>query len=138
MYGGGGGENASMIKFGGDCSIWKNFNLFVSSSSSFIMEDDCMVSYGVTIWCGDGHQVLNRNNNQIINVQKEPLVIGKHSWISNNVLITKNAKIPPNTIIGMGSVVSKKFTEEYTCIAGNPAQVVKHNIDWTRKNIYEK
>jgi hypothetical protein len=31
----------------------------------------------------------------------------------------------------MASVVSKRFTEEYTCIAGNPACVVKQNVYWT-------
>lgn len=128
------GGKHCVVKIGKNCSIWKNFELFVSGSSSFIMEDDCMISYNVTIWCGDGHQVLNKDNNEIINLQKEPLVIGTHSWISNNVLITKNAKIPTNTIIGMGSVVSKKFKEENTCIAGNPATVVKRNINWSRKN----
>ena len=135
--GGGGGKKTSMFKFGEKCSFWKNFNLFVTGGTSFYMGNDCMISYDVTVWCGDGHQVIDNHSQEIINVQKEPLNIGNHTWISNNVLITKNAKIPPNTIVGMGSVVSKKFTEEYTCIAGNPATVVKQNINWNRKNINE-
>lgn len=134
IWGGGGICKNTVVKLGDKCSIWKKFELFVSGSSSFIMENDCMISHNVTIWCGDGHQIVNKDNNEIINLQKEPLVIGTHSWISNNVLITKNAKIPPNTIVGMGSVVSKKFIEENTCIAGNPARIVKRNITWSREN----
>lgn len=96
-----------------------------------------MISYNINIWCGDGHKIMDISNNQVINIQKEPLVIGSHTWISNNVSITKNAKIPNNSVVAMGSVVSKKFEEENTCIAGNPAVVVKRNITWNRKNIYE-
>ena len=132
------GGGKPFIKIGENCSFWKNVEIFVSSSPGFVMGNDCMVSYNITIWDGDGHQVTDKNTGEIINKQKEPLIIGDHCWISNNVYITKNAKIPNNTIVAMGAVVSKKFEEENTVIAGNPSKVVKKDVDWNRKNIYEE
>lgn len=130
-----GGDKKSSIKIGNSCTFWNNFQLFVNGCASFEMGDDCMCSYDIQIWCGDGHRVINKTNGDVVNLQKRPLSIGRHCWISNNVLMTKNAVIPNNTIVGMGAVVSGKFEQEYTCIAGNPAKVVKHNVDWDRKNI---
>jgi acetyltransferase-like isoleucine patch superfamily enzyme len=43
----------------------------------------------------------------------------------------KNAVIPNHSIIGIASVVTKQFFEEYTCIAGNPAKVIKTNVAWS-------
>lgn len=37
--------------------------------------------------------------------------------------------------VGACSLVNKKFEEEYTIIAGNPARVVKRQINWDTKNI---
>lgn len=133
-----GGSKKSFVKIGDACTIWKNFQLFVSSSASFEMGEDCMCSYDIQIWCGDGHRVIDKTSGSVTNFQKRPLSIGQHCWISNNVLMTKNAVIPDNTIVGMGSVVSGKFEQKHTCIAGNPARVVKTNVDWDRKNIYEQ
>ena len=60
------------------------------------------------------------------------------SWIGNDVKITKKAFIPNNTIVGIGSVVSSKFEEENTVIAGNPAKVVKRGVKFDRlaPNVY--
>jgi acetyltransferase-like isoleucine patch superfamily enzyme len=59
--------------------------------------------------------------------------------IENNVYVSSSAKIAPgvkiasNNLVGIGSVVIGKFDESDTIILGNPAKVVKKNIDW-RKN----
>lgn len=136
LYVGGGGKNTS-VSIGENVSVWRNFKLYVTGDSNFVLGDDCMLSYDITIWNGDGHSVLDKGTGEVLNTQKEPLYIGSHCWIGNNVSITKNARIPDNSIVAMCSVVSKKFDEEYTCIAGNPAKIVKNNVNWSRKNIYE-
>lgn len=45
-------------------------------------------------------------------------------------------RIPANTIVGMGTLMTKAFEEEYTVLAGMPAQVKKRGIVWDRKSIY--
>lgn len=43
----------------------------------------------------------------------------------------KNSQIAPNSVIGTKSVVTGKFTEENTILAGSPAKIVKRNINWS-------
>lgn len=100
-----------------------------NSNNKIIIGEECMISYNVLIYNTDGHPVYDRNSKKIINRTKN-LTIGSHTWIGAYSKILKNSFIPPNNIIGMGSVVSKKFKKQYSVIAGNPAKVVKKDVDW--------
>ena len=55
-------------------------------------------------------------------------------WVGNQVIILKGTEIADNCVVGSGSVVTKKFTNNLV-IAGNPARVVKENIDWKFERI---
>jgi len=56
--------------------------------------------------------------------------------IKDNIYIGSASKIAPGVIvasvniIGLGSVVMGDFVESETIIIGNPAKIVKKNIDW--------
>lgn len=39
--------------------------------------------------------------------------------------------------IGARSVVTRGFKEEYTSIAGNSAQIVRHDVEWKRETAYK-
>ena len=67
----------------------------------------------------------------------QDVVIGNHVWFGSGVCITKGALVPDNSVVGMRSLVTKKFTEPHTVIAGCPARVVRTGIDWDRKSINE-
>lgn len=57
-----------------------------------------------------------------------PIKIGKNVMLGNYVRVCKGVTIGDNTIIGANSVVTKDIPAN--CIAvGNPAKVVKENID---------
>jgi len=99
-------------------------------NGSLIIGDDCLFSTGILIRLDDGHTIFDKDTKSVINKQKNPLVIGNRCWIGEGVRINKNARIPSDSVIGNGSVVSSKFTEEFTAIAGNPAKVVKTGIGW--------
>ncbi|MDR1976641.1 MAG: hypothetical protein LBQ18_06575 [Campylobacteraceae bacterium] len=106
-------------------------------NTGLIIGEDCMISVGIIIRAADGHTVLDRKTNNILNHPQGLVTIGDHCWIGQNVNLTKNAKLPNNTIVGMAAVVTKSFTEEYTAIAGNPAKVVKRDVTWDRKAIWQ-
>ena len=89
----------------------------------------CMLSNNIHIW-GDGHSVLDFKTGEVLNKPKGPIVIGDHCWIGERVTLTKNAQIPNDCIVGIASVVTKKFTEEHCLLAGAPAKVVKTGITW--------
>lgn len=89
-----------------------------------------MLSNNITFQMSDAHSVLDKNTKKIINRVTHPVIVGKHSWISRNVIFTKSASIAPNTIVGNGAVVTKEFKEEYIAIAGNPAKIIKRDVVW--------
>lgn len=57
-----------------------------------------------------------------------PIIIGENCWIGTNVRICKGVTIGDNSVIAANSVVTKDIPAN--CIAaGNPARIVKYNID---------
>ena len=52
-------------------------------------------------------------------------------------MITKDVIIPNNCVVGMGAVVTRKNFLENSVIAGNPAKIVKTNINWDAQSIHE-
>lgn len=93
--------------------------------------DDCMFSILEQIWASDTHTVIN-NKKEIMNIGHH-VKIGNHVWVGADVSILKNTVIADNCIIGTKSCVSGNFTKPGCVIAGNPARIVKENINWTRQ-----
>ena len=58
------------------------------------------------------------------------ITIAPNCYIASAVRFAPGASIASETIIGIGSVVTKKFVEPKTLIAGNPAIVKKTNYSW--------
>lgn len=123
------GSNSKLIVNDGVHSNGTQFNLF--GETEVIIGENCLFSWNVNIFPCDGHRIFDKNTGKPLSV-KSKLVIGNHCWIAHGCIITKNGSLPDNTIVGAGSVVSKKFEKEYTVIAGNPAKVVKEGIRWER------
>ena len=57
-----------------------------------------------------------------------PVVVGDNCWIGRNVSIMKGVTIGENCVIAANSVVTKSIPAN-CIVAGNPAKVVKTNID---------
>lgn len=51
-------------------------------------------------------------------------------WIGHCMLGNKNVVLPKDTIVGTGVVVTRSFDEENIVIAGNPAKIIKENVQW--------
>lgn len=58
------------------------------------------------------------------------VTIGDYVYVGSNVLIAPGVSIGDVNLIGMGSVVTRSVNSSKSIIAGNPAVVVKENIDW--------
>ncbi len=100
-----------------------------NSNSSLKIGKNCMFSWGINVFNTDAHPIYNLNKSKIINKVKS-LSIGDHVWVGANATILKNSIIPQNSIIGWGAVVSGVFSKENTIIAGNPAKVVRKDVQW--------
>ncbi len=53
-----------------------------------------------------------------------PVTIKRDAWIAPGAIILCGVTIGENSVIGAGSVVTRDV-EPYTCVAGNPAEVIK-------------
>lgn len=124
----------STIKIGENFSnSGGQLQLFAGGGENCNLEigNDCMFSRDIVIYAHDGHNMLN-SDGKIINTPKSSVEIGNHVWIGHGVHICKGTKISNNSIIGMASLVNKRFERENIIIAGNPAKVVKEDINWVR------
>ncbi|RLJ64375.1 transferase family hexapeptide repeat protein [Lacinutrix venerupis] len=56
--------------------------------------------------------------------------IGDNNYIGSSCKFAPGVKIGSINIVGLGSVVTNSFNTNNNIIAGNPAKIVKNNIDW--------
>lgn len=95
---------------------------------------DCLLSANICLRTGDSHSILDATTGKRTN-RSRSIVIGEHVWIGNTVLIFKGVQIGAHSIVGGGSVVSGKKFPDNVLIAGNPATIIRNNIDWTDERI---
>ncbi len=131
------GSYNSYLKIAKDCSIEScRFVLTNERNSSISIGEDCLLSSNIVFRANDGHAIYDIKTHEILNHPKR-IVIGAHVWIGEDVKVLKGTIIAENTVVATGSVVSKKFEEAFIAIGGNPAKVIKNNINWDRKHIKE-
>jgi acetyltransferase-like isoleucine patch superfamily enzyme len=100
----------------------------------FVMGDDCLLSWGIKARTSDGHSVIDLKTLTAINLPS-PISIGHHVWICEDVKIMKGAKIPDNSIVAAGAIVTKSFEDIYanSIIGGIPAQIIRTGVTWDRR-----
>ena len=130
--------NNSILKIGNNNMFYGVYIHLKDNDSSVTIGNDCLISWCNYIWCTDGHTLTDLEGNPINHAKS--IEIGDHVWIGKDVKICKNTKIADNSVIGWGSIVTKKFKKQNVVIAGNPAKIVKENINWDSRCIsqYEK
>lgn len=72
-----------------------------------------------------------------IHSDSKPIVIGENVWIGENARICKGVNIGDNAIIAADSVVTKDVPANAVA-AGNPAKIVKTDIDKTTISKFKK
>ena len=61
------------------------------------------------------------------------IIIGNKCYIGSAVRFMPGTKIGNNTIVAMGSVVTKKFSQDYLMVGGVPAKIIRENYDWASR-----
>lgn len=79
------------------------------------------VEFGKRVILGGRNSSLWTHNRQ----RTLPIEIGDYSYVGSEIRIAPGGRIPPKCIVGIGSVITKEFEEEYKLIAGVPARAVK-------------
>lgn len=104
-----------------------NANCIINAGSLIKMGDDCLLSWNIMILDGDGHDIYLQNG--IYSEIETNIFIGTHVWICANSTILKGALISDDSIVGAGTIVSKKIKRKNVLIAGEN-RVVKENVNW--------
>ncbi len=107
--------------------------LSLEEATSIYVGNDCMISNGVSFRSSDSHSILNEKGERINPAGN--ITIKDHVWIGMRSIVLKNSIIHDNCIIGAGSVCNKDYEKDNCLIAGNPAKIVKENVNWSRDRL---
>lgn len=88
----------------------------------------CMFSNHIVLRNTDSHKVISIEDNRVKN-QACDIRLGEHVWIGQNATILKGVSIGSNSIVAMGTIVTKDVPDN-SIVAGVPSRVVKTGITW--------
>lgn len=124
-------SNNTTIELNKDTTCGGALFACIEENTQIIIGEDCMLAYKIELRTGDGHNVLDNNTKEKINKGKS-IKIGNHVWMGTYVKILKGSVIKDNSVVALGSIVTKPFTECNCIVGGTPAKIIKRNINWTR------
>lgn len=108
---------------------------------------DTTISYNVTIQDSNSHPINPEDRRYIWHTAhgsrersnlysaNAPIIIGENVWIGQNARICKGVRIGDNAIVAACAVVTHNVPAN-SIVAGNPAKIVKENIDKTTISIF--
>lgn len=106
-----------------------NCNCYFRSNNSISFGEDCALGWNVQINTTDGHPVYHHGK---LSEMSKPVSIGRHVWITSNVIVSKGATVADGCIVAQGAVVNKSFTEQNVLLGGVPARQVADNVEWKK------
>jgi len=123
------GGNNQFISIGDNCKILGLTIQACEENAGFVLGNNSLVSFNVTVWCSDAHSLFS-SDGMVLNRISQYMEIGEHCWIGYGATLYKNAKLGKNSVVGGSSVITKAFDEENIVVGGNPARIIKKNINW--------
>lgn len=120
-------SNDGKIVFGDN--FFSNYNFLCTASKEIIFGSDVLIGWDVSILDGDGHRILNEQGDRLNN--PKGISIGNKVWLCAGVSVLKGTSIADGCIIGLNSTVSHNIDEKNSLATGQPAKIVKHNINWS-------
>ena len=124
------------IFYGGDIQLFENAilevgNSFINSDCKIRCKkyihigDGCAISHDVTIMDSDFHHIEGQLTNT------SPITICDNVWIGTRSTILKGVTLGEGSIVAAGSVVTKDVLP-HTMVGGNPAEIIKVNVNWKK------
>lgn len=118
---------SGLIEIGNDCTFTGECTICAQKKVAFGSE--CLISWNTQILDSDFHSIRLHGHTE--NEDSE-VHIGEHVWICSNVIILKNTVVGNDCVVGAMSLLNRIFDGDNLIIAGNPAKVVKQNIEWEK------
>lgn len=73
-----------------------------------------------------------------VGVKDRNIYIGEHCYLGSGVKFSPGSSVSNNTIVALGSIVTKKHECKYILIGGVPAKILKENYDWKSADNYSR
>lgn len=125
-------DRRSILIIGNESAITKNHH--IDCTNSVVIGDYVTVA-------GYRSQLLTHSIDVYEGRQSsKPIYIGDYSFVSTGVIILGGCNLPSYSVLAAGSVLTKKFDEEYMLYGGVPAKPIKslphHAAYFTRHEGY--
>ena len=128
--------NGNEVIIGERTILNKDCHISCMEGKKVIVGDDCLFSAGIICRTGDSHSIISSDGFRL-NYSKN-IEIDNHVWVGMNASFLKGASVPEDSVVAMGAIVTKRFKTPGVVLAGNPAKIVKENINWKRELIWEE
>lgn len=122
-------DQGGKIVFGNNTSMLGFTHVAVTEGESITFGDGCLFAPSVIFRVGDSHPIFDQTSGERVNPARS-ISVGNHVWFGNNTTILKGVQIKDGSVVATGAIVTKSPEEGNVILAGNPAKVVKSNIDW--------
>lgn len=107
-----------------------NSNIYLTAEASNIeIGEDAMLSRYIKMNTGT-HKLMDLNTGKDITNYK-PIIIGDHVWVGMGAILLSGADVKKGSVVGAGALVNKTIPEKSVCV-GNPARIVRENVEWAR------
>lgn len=122
-------DNNCEVSIGSGTYSGGNLSLVaIEDNSKITIGSDCLLSSSILVQTTDYHSIVDLVTGKRIN-SAENISIGNMVWIGRHAVVLKGVSAENNSIIGIGSIVTKNVPS-HCAVAGNPAKVIKTNVDW--------
>lgn len=116
-------ESGAKLKVG---DAFLNRDTKVYCSKEITIGKHVAISEGVIIRDSDVHEIFKDGIKQ---ENTKPIHIQDNVWIGMGVIILKGVTIGEGSVIGAASVVTRSVPPK-CLVAGNPAKIIRENIEW--------
>lgn len=113
-------DNGTLILGSGFC----NCDTKIRCKKKITIGENVAIAHDVLITDCDGHLIDVNAESDAAEVK-----IGNHVWIGTKSIILKGVSIGDGSVVAAGSVVTKNFPE-HVLVGGNPAKIIRENINW--------
>lgn len=118
--------SVNYIKIGKETAIASNVSIIDNNNHPINPEDRRIMRHTPV---GSQERMWKYSDNS-------PIIIGENVWIGQNVRINKGVTVGDNSIIGANSVVTHNIPRNAIAV-GNPARIVKTDIDKTTESVFK-
>jgi len=122
---------AEGARFAIDTETYITAHSHVFCENSVSIGKECAISWGVQIMDSDFHTLLVSGVRRPFTI---PVHIGDRVWIGSRATIMKGVTIGEGAVVAAGSVVTKDVPP-HTLVGGNPARILREDVDWAMERL---